>query len=117
MAIKDKAPTTVPNLITFGSKFLLSSKVTASVFPIQAQDVSLGDDIRADERSRTQVMRRGLKFQCATNKVDLVRDGCTEFEALVLALGRLEGRVFNSLDAFVVAREDPHFGVEKVNGR
>ena len=85
--------------------------------PIQEQNVSLGDDDMADERSRTQMMRRGLKFLCATNNVDLVRDGCVEFEALVLALGRLEGLVFNSLDAFAEARDDPHFGVEKVNGR
>ena len=60
--IKDKAPSTVPNLITFGSKMQLSTKVAAPVVPIRVQDVFLGDDNMADARSRVQVMRRGLKF-------------------------------------------------------
>ena len=76
LVIKDKAPSTVPNLITFVSKMQLSTKVAAPVVPIRVQDVFLGDDNMADERSRVQVMRRGLKFLCATKKVDMVRDGC-----------------------------------------
>ena len=42
--INDKAPTTVPNLITFGSKFQLSTKSAVSVVPTGGQDVPRGDD-------------------------------------------------------------------------
>ena len=51
-------------------------------------------------------MRRGQKFLCDTNKVDMVHNGCVELDAFVLALGSLEGQVFNPLDTFAEARDD-----------
>ena len=62
-----------------------------SVVPIGGQDVPAGDDITAKERSRAQVMRCGIKFLCATGKVDMMHNGCVELDAFVLALGGLEG--------------------------
>ena len=64
----------------------LSTKVAAPLVPLLAQVEGRGDGNMAAERSRVQIMRCGLKFLCATNKVVTVRDGCAEFEALILAL-------------------------------
>ena len=69
------------------------------------------------DRSQAYVMRCGLKFLCAANKVDMVRYGCVNFEDLLSALGCLEEQVSLSVDACVEANDDPHFCVEKINGR
>ena len=71
LVIKDKAPTTVPNLATFGPKLRLSTKPSGmrlyaasevSVVPTEGLDVPAGDDVTAKGRTRAQVMRCGLKF-------------------------------------------------------
>ena len=40
-----------------------------------------------------------------------MQNGGVELDAFVLALGGLENRVFNSLDAFVEAKEESQFVV------
>ena len=87
-----------------------------SVVPTAGQDVTAGRDVTAKGRTRTQVIRCGLKFLCATGKVDLMQNSGVELDAFVLALGGLENRVSNSLDAFVEAKDESQFVVVKVKG-
>ena len=84
LVIKDKAPTTVLNLATYGHRLRLSIKPSgttlyaaseASVGPIEGQDVLAVGDVTGKVRTRAQVMRCGLKFLCATCKVDTMQNG------------------------------------------
>ena len=88
-----------------------------SVVPTVGQDVTAGRDVTAKGRTRTQVMRCGVKFLCASGKVDIMQNGGVAFDAFVLALGGLENLVLNSLDAFVEAKEESQFVLVKVNGQ
>ena len=124
--IKDKALTPVPNLPAYAHRLRLSTRPSgatlyaaseASVCPTEGQDVLVAGDVTGKARTRAQVMRCGLKFICAIGKTDIMQDGGVEFDAFVLALSGLENQVFNTVDAFVEAKEEAQFAIAKVDGK
>ena len=77
----------------------------------------MAGDVMGMAGARAQVMRCGLKFLRAIAKVDTMQNGGVEFDAFVLALSGLENLVFNTVDAFVEAKEESQFAIAKVNGK